>query len=280
MEHLLPDILGEISHYCCYKSFKLLVNTCKTLLYKERLFKDWKKEKVSQTTDLWNLFHQGIYFRDKDILELIILDKKFPIVCKQSVSPNEPFRLLLKAELFELCKLIFPITQNNLVCLRGTTLMWACESGNQEMVDLVIENMLKINIQPIDMFFHAALLKACEAGFIKIAETLLKIRPSCILYTKPYRSPLPLEISAKKGFIDIVNLLLKFDCVHINANNNKVIKKAAKYGHIEIVKLLLIDKRLKLDKSLILDILNIANVNNHPDIVNLMQNLIIFDCRQ
>ncbi|WP_339048182.1 ankyrin repeat domain-containing protein [Candidatus Mesenet endosymbiont of Phosphuga atrata] len=152
---------------------------------------------------------------------------------------------------------------------RKTALHIAVESGNKEIVELLLKHK-EINVNA-KLNGDTALYVAASCGHVGIVELLLDHEKidvnTCDLYERT-----ALYVAAEKGYTKIVGLLLKYGA-NINAQDldeKAILHVAASCGHVKVVELLLDHEEIDIDAKFNgKTALHIAAEKNHIEMVKL-----------
>lgn len=131
-----------------------------------------------------------------------------------------------------------------------------CENGNDELMDILLENNKYFSDE---LFMDDILIEACNNGYINIVKKILSLP---YLRISQYCGSLFLE-PCKKGYFEIVKLLVENDKTS-SLVNSECIYEVCSEGHIEILNLLL-DKNIKDFGDI--SYLEVAALNNHIEII-------------
>ena len=91
-----------------------------------------------------------------------------------------------------------------------TPLVRACQNGDLEVVEFLLEHKADVNRQAQDATGNTPLYVACDNGNLKLARLLLK-RGAYVDTQIRLNRMSPLHAAIKGGFLEIVKLLLKHD---------------------------------------------------------------------
>ncbi|MBS0286996.1 MAG: ankyrin repeat domain-containing protein [Proteobacteria bacterium] len=170
-----------------------------------------------------------------------------------------------------------PYAQINYQLVYGM-LAAALKHRNNEVKDLILNKMTKSDIQKA---FNNVFARAAASGDIELIRLLLPTSTSA-LYNYLYPPAIAVNDvdlanaaneaigeAARNGQLDVVKLLLQDKRVDPTAKENQAIRNAAKNGHLDVVKLLLDDKRADPSSQNNEAILEAAK-NGHADVVDLL----------
>lgn len=159
-----------------------------------------------------------------------------------------------------------------------TPLIYAATYGNFDVVQYLLNNVPRININKGDKYARTPLIMACRNGHLKIAALLIKHYADIDLGDSSGNTPL--HHAAAYGWIENVMLLIKAGANPSpeNAWKSTPIIIALQKNHIAIVKeLLLVNKEINVnskdDEGRTLLTLSMKNVNNEtPEFVDCLLN--------
>lgn len=193
---------------------------------------------------------------NKDLIEAVKVGNKDEVIKLLNLGTNVNYIEIVKVENKNNVNEIFSFINKNLDTdifkktyeYKTTSLMYACEKGYKEIVELLIEKGANINFK--DNNNWTALLCACRNGYLEIVDLLIN-NGAKVKKALPYA-----VMSGKK---ELVELLIKVGC-DINYNSEKVspaISVACYHEYKEIVELL-ISKEANI---------NLQPINGYPSLI-------------
>lgn len=157
--------------------------------------------------------------------------KEFNTVFNENVKPTAiQIRQTFMRKKSSICTLKAAM-KGDLVPEGNFVLTLMCKRGNYEMVRALLEDG---RFSPSS----SCIVEACKKGHTKIVALLLKYTKDSPKFKKNVN--LGLDIAAKKGYGDIVKLLLTIDCVKIE--DSMILAMIC--GHYKIAETLIKDNRL------------------------------------
>lgn len=122
-------------------------------------------------------------------------------------------------------------------CEGRTPLFIACQEGQHKVVDILVK--IGADVMTCDWHKHTLLTIACENGHSKIVKTLLELNSSLInKISEDSRSPL--FIASEKGYLNIVDTLLKNNADIEKQDNEKrtPFYVACRFNRLQVAELL------------------------------------------
>jgi ankyrin repeat protein len=156
-----------------------------------------------------------------------------------------PLQAAVKSGRIEVVRLIMDAGVDMKSYDYSAALSSACSNGNLEIVNLLLSEAaamsMRVNDRPIFGDITKALQKACAYGHCKIAELMLKngadperpaLGPRRDLYFPPRKEKFPssLAVAARGGYIDIMEILVKFEATIYDAQRSLNILKEGLEG--------------------------------------------------
>ena len=113
-----------------------------------------------------------------------------------------------------------------------TALQLACEMGHYDIVEMMLD---RAKLKPKDLTFHTAFFAAVEHGHVRIAESFFQ--RGLKLKNLKEDSHKPITLAAKKGSIDMLELMIKQKCNVRDKDTNSwnALHHAAHHGHSHVV---------------------------------------------
>ena len=233
-EGIPSDIFFEIGQYLPYGDFLKLAKTSRTMYQKVYGNSTYFVSLRMRSTDFdpWNRKFHHLWAENHPIqYERFLVNQNSSEERLISAARNGALRLVSHA------------------CDNGvdpkTAIPWACESGNAEVLRILLDRMNRETFVDLTGCYREALLNAANPRQLEVLQVILQWRGPRGEWVDPREhNNRAIQTASFKGYFHLVEVLINWrgpngEWIDPRANDNFAIRETSRYGSIDIVRLLL-----------------------------------------